>query len=301
MICMMFLFNLSFLFASLLAFAPLPALAATISFRATPESAGVGDTVRVDVLLDSVEAVNAFSGALSYNDALLMPLAVSDGGSLVNLWVTRPTVPSSATPISFAGITPGGFFGNKGVLFSILFKATQAGTATITLDGVDILRNDGAGSEETVEIQPFVLTIASGPVRTYEEPADTTPPEPFTVYVNTDPGLFDGEWYLTFAAIDKGSGIERYAIVESRPPSFVLPLFPLAWQEVTPGPYELRDQRRLSTVYIKAIDRAGNERITTFPPQQLLTSYEGAILLGILTVLALLGLMRWGRRLKHHS
>ena len=279
----------------LLLVAPVMASAATISLRATPASIGVGDTVRIDVLLDSAIATNAFSGTLSYAKTL-EPTAVSDGNSIISLWITHPTVPAMGVPITFAGIVPGGFSGDNGILFSVLFKATAAGTAQVSLgNDIEVLQNDGVGSKESVTLKPLTLSIGSQPSGGYTEPADRTPPEPFTAYLGTDPQLFGGREYLVFMAVDKGSGVDHYAVAESRVPSFLLPLLPLSWATAT-SPYVLADQNLTSTVYIKAVDRAGNERSSVFPPEHLFTGYEKAVLLGILIVLVFLWYLRWGRR-----
>ncbi len=273
------------LLISVALFFSLPATvsAATISLLATPARVGVGDVVRVSVLLDSAISTNVFSGAVAYPGALLVPIAVSDGSSLVNFWVTHPEVPAKDAPIQFAGMTPGGFSGNNGILFSILFRTKVAGTANVSLGTVEILRNDGEGGREPTTIHPLALIIGPKSSGGYTEPVDVTPPESFTAYLGTDPQLFGGRLYTAFTAVDKGSGVDRYMVAESRVPSFLFPLLPLSWNETT-SPYVLADQNQTSTVYIKAIDRAGNERLSIFPPRRLFTAYEMAVLLGILVV-----------------
>ena len=287
---------MSRLLALLFLLVPAAASAATISFRATPAHVGVGDTVRVEVLLSSAIATNAFSGTLSYSKTL-EPVAVSDGNSIISLWITHPAVSPAGAPITFAGITPGGFSGDGGILFSVLFKVTAAGAAEVSLgNDVEVLRNDGAGGKEPVTLQPLTLSVAPQSSGGYAEPADRTPPESFTVSLGTDPGLFAGRDYLVFMAVDKSSGIDHYAVAESRVPSFLLPLLPLSWRVVT-SPYVLADQNLTSTVYVKAVDRAGNERLAVFPLQHLFTVYEKAALLGILIGVALL----WQRGRRRRS
>src|SRR3989344_8072522 len=124
---------------------PIMVSAATMSFQALPTIIGAGDTVRVTVSLDSTIATNAFSGTLLYSETTLEPIAISDGNSLINMWITRPMVTSAGMPITFAGITPGGFSGSDGTLFSVLFRVKAAGTATVSLKDIEVLRNDGVG------------------------------------------------------------------------------------------------------------------------------------------------------------
>ena len=269
---------------ALVLLSPTTAVAATISVHAIPANIGVGDLVRVDVLLDSTIPTNAFSGSLRYSSATLEPVAVSDGNSIVGMWITRPSVTSADAPITFAGITPGGFSGDNGILFSILFKAKGAGTATISFQDIEVLRNDGVGGNEPTTIQPLALGIWPESFGGYAEPADQTPPEYFIALLDTDPQLFGGKAYLVFTAVDKGSGIAHYAVAESRLPSFLFSLFPLSWNEAAMSPYAIADQNLTSAVYIKAVDRAGNERLSVFPPQHLFTGYEKAALFAILIV-----------------
>ena len=277
---------------------PATVSAATVSLHATPASVGVGDTVRVDVLLDSTIPTNAFSGAVSYTRATLEPISASDGNSIINLWITHPQL--SASPISFAGVTPGGFSGNTGLLFSLLFKVKAAGTANVSLENIEVLRNDGLGTKESVTTKPLALSITPKSSGGYKEPSDNTPPEPFTAYLGNDSQLFSGKNYLVFMAVDKGSGVDHYVIAESRGPSFLVSFSPLSWHTAT-SPYVLADQNLTSTVYLKAVDRAGNERLSVFPPQHLLSTYEKVALLVILIGVALLVLIlrrKWGRRLR---
>ncbi len=289
------------LFASLLLLlVPTAVSAATISLRATPVKIGVGDTVLITMVLDSAIPTNAFSGTVQYPSTLLEPLTASDGNSIVSAWITHPTVTDAQGQVPFAGITPGGFSGTRGILFSVLFRATASGTATISVGNSEVLRNDGKGSNEPVTIQQLSLSIEPRSSGGYTEPADTTPPEPFAAYLGTDPQLLQGKAYLVFSAADKGSGIDYYAVAESRLPSFLFSLLPLSWNETT-SPYMLVDQNLTSTVYIKAVDRAGNERLSVYPPRYLFTAYEMIVLIAILIGVVFLYNRRGrGRRFKQN-
>lgn len=275
---------------------PATVSAATVSLRSTPESVGMGDVVLVSVLLDSVVPTNAFSGSILYSHTILEPVAINDGNSIINIWITRPDA-SVGDPIEFAGITPGGFSGTGGILFSVLFRATAAGRADVSFKDVEVLRNDGAGGKEPTTTRPLSLSISPSSSGGYTEPVDNTPPEAFTAYQNSDPELFDGQNYIIFTTVDKGVGIDRYAISETRLPAFLHSLFPITWNSPATSPYILSDQNLTSTVYIKAVDRAGNERISVSPPKHLFAEYEKTVLLGILIVVVLLWQMiGWGRR-----
>lgn len=279
---------------------PVVTSAATISLQATPIHVGAGDVVRVSVLLDSTIATNAFSGTLLYPAATLEPIAISDGSSIINLWITHPAVPAAGAPITFAGVTPGGFSGNAGMLLSVLFRAKAAGTAHVSLKDIEVLRNDGAGGKEPVTMKPLTLSIESSSSGGYTEPADYTPPESFTIYQGSDPELFGGLNYLVFIAVDKNSGVDHYSAAETRVPAFLIPFFSLSWSTTT-SPYVVVDQQQTSAVYIKAIDRAGNERVHVFPPQRLFTMYEKAVLMGILIAVVFLWQIVLRRRFGKNS
>jgi hypothetical protein len=285
---------------SLFLLLPTSVSAATISLRSMPTSVGVGDVIRVSVLLDSTVPTNAFSGTLLYSGTTLQPIAISDGSSIISLWIAHPSVPAAGAPITFAGITPGGFSGNDGMLFSVLFRAKATGTANISLGDIEVLRNDGVGGNEPTTAKLLAFSIGPKSSGGYTEPVDHTPPEIFTAYLGNDPQLFDGRDYLVFMAVDKSSGVDHYAVAESRVPSFLFPFFPLSWHTTATSSYVLTDQHLTSTVYIKAVDRAGNERLSIYPLRYLFTVYEMVVLLVILIGVVLLWQKnrKWGRRFR---
>ncbi len=276
---------------------PASASAAILSLQQTPSVSGVGDTVRVDILINSATPVNAYSGAVTYS-AALKPIAVVDANSIITAWVTHPSVATTAPAIAFAGITPGGFSGDKGILFSVIFRANEPGPATISVNQLQVLRNDGLGTNEPTVTVPLTFVIASTSVGSYAEPGDTVPPEPFTVYLAFEPQGQGTEAYIEFSAVDKGSGVDHYQVAETRAPPFLLWLFPLAWENISGAPYVLTDQHLTSAVYVRAVDRAGNIRLSVLPRERLLTAYEWGALAVILLLVAVLAYAKWGRRRK---
>src|SRR3989344_3194604 len=233
---------------------PFLASAATITVSMQPKKVGVGDTVRITVLLSSETPVNAFGGTLTCTQNL-SPQRVDNGNSIVSAWITNPAIED--TTIEFAGITPGGFAGIDGTLFNIQLKAEAAGEATCRFENLQILRNDGAGTEEPVTASDIHFTILAASQGSAAPLEDTESPESFLIYRGADLSLFEGQPYVTFSAHDKISGIERYEIKESR-----LPLWLLggSWDEAA-IPYEIRDTYGTSNIYVQAIDNAGNERV----------------------------------------
>ncbi|MDO8407622.1 MAG: cohesin domain-containing protein [bacterium] len=269
---------------TIVAFA-MPALtsAATLTLVPLPTHIGSGDSVQVTALIESQESVNAFSGSFEYPPSM-EPLSISDGSSIVSIWIERPTAPAAGNmsgTIRFAGVTPGGFSGTGGKLFSVVFRATTPGIATFSISDVKVLRDDGAGSSEPTSASSLTLRVATVAMGGFVAPVDTEAPEPFTPQLGEGPAPVAGQAYLAFTAADKGSGTDHYEAAETRWPTW---LAMLAWTRVD-SPYTLRDQYLTSDMYIKAVDRAGNERIAVFHRSHLLRPYEWVILCAIIVVL----------------
>ena len=262
-------------FLTLLLFlVPSAVFAATLTLTPTPASVGVGDTVLVTLLVDSTDSVNAFSGALTYPKNLV-PLSVSDGNSIVALWITPPTI--SREGIAFAGAVPGGFAGT-GKIFAVLFRATSAGAADVVLNDPKVLLNDGNGTPALVTASPLSLTVAAVSTGGYVAQKDTTAPEAFTPLLELGP---DDKYYLDFSTVDKISGVDHYEVAEHRPLSSLAPVF-----SVASSPYMLRDQYRVSDVLVRAVDASGNIRLEVYPHTHLLAPYEEALLVCILIAVA---------------
>jgi len=126
--------------------------------------------------------------------------------------------------------------------------------------------------------------------------------------VSRDPNIFDGKWFLVFATQDKGSGIDHYEVLErrelkiqklgfSKEKSLHSKFYILNPWRVAESPYLLKDQELKSYIYVKAIDKAGNERVATLSPRNLLKWYEiwwlwGIIIIGIIIIYAVWRILR---------
>lgn len=88
---------------------------------------------------------------------------------------------------------------------------------------------------------------------------DTAPPEEFEPQIGQDPTVFGGKYFLSFATIDRMSGVAHYEISETRNQKQE------AWK-VGESPYLLEDQGLRSIIKVKAVDKAGNERIAEYLP-----------------------------------
>lgn len=239
----------------------------------------------VKVSLDTKEErVNAVEGTVSFPTDLLELKEVRDGNSAINFWIEKPSE-REAGKVSFSGITTGGFSGPEMFLFSLVLRGKQAGNSALNLENVQVLANDGLGTKISTKIIPFNVSVSEG-TGTHENLAvdDTTPPESFTPFISSDPSLFDGKYFAVWSTVDKQTGIDHYEVKESR-------WFWLGGlgdeYAVHESPYLLEDQALKSRIYIKAIDKAGNERIAKIGPQNKLVWLEQGLFFGIILLICL--------------
>ena len=259
---------------------PLFAFAAEIRLDSHKVEVKTGEQFVVDVVVNSEEQLNAIEGQIVFPEGLLSVREIRDGNSVINFWVEKP---HSVLPnkILFSGITPGGWSGANNQIFAVVFEAKKDGDTLIMLQEVTALRNDGAGTKESISIRNVDIVIEPGDSKVRrEEFIDTEPPEDFTPIVSGDKNLFEGKYSLIFSAQDKGTGILRYEVKEFR---FAFLSFLSPWTR-TESPYVLKDQKLKSRVVVKSVDNSGNERISMITPRYSLSWYDYLSIFGILTL-----------------
>ena len=250
----------------------------------------VGSTFELGVFLDGQgQPIAAVESQLVLSDGLEI-VDIRDGNSTLSLWLERPQAQGST--ISFSGVIPGGFSGERGELFTVIVKATKVGEGNVASRNTQILLNDGQGTPAEVQPAPIAVSIiAEGEPTLYQEPVDIEKPEVFTPMLLEQPAL--GGWVVVFSAQDKGSGIDYYEVREGRG----------EWQR-TASPWLLQDQDLHHAITVKAVDKSGNERLARLSAPEGALWYESLIFWGIIGgVLVALGVivtMRrvWGKRLK---
>lgn len=253
------------------------ARAATFSIEMPRESIRPGDTLTANVFLDTGgEHVNAYEGTLSFPEEFLSVKSVRDGGSIITVWLERPA--SRAGGIHFSGITPGGYAGERGLIFSVVFLVKKEGGGAITLKEGRALLNTGDGAEAFVTSVPSRFSIAeSAPTGMSEEEKDTTRPENFTPIFVEGVEVFEGKKFIVFATQDKGVGMDRYEVCEGI----------IGACAVAESPHLLARQKADVLIRVKAVDGAGNERTEFLFTDSARIRYAGWILLTILMGAAL--------------
>ncbi len=278
----------------------LPVSAATLYFKPENIQIGVGETGRMELFLDSPENVNALEGKIIFPADLLEVKNLSDGNSIINLWITKPRVENNS--IIFAGIIPGGYpaFGGKILTVDFLAKKSlpagrQEAEAVLQIKEAQALLNDGKGTAASLSLKPITFEISTKPTGMgVEEMKDDIPPEDFLPSVSSDPSVFDGQYFVIFAAQDKGSGIDYYEVSEKK--GFLRPEAE-NWVKAE-SPYLLSDQKLESWIFVKAVDKKGNERIAIIHPANVIIDKTVlTIILGIsVIVLLLVGRLLWRHR-----
>ncbi|MBI5405945.1 hypothetical protein HY972_02820 [Candidatus Kaiserbacteria bacterium] len=273
--------TLIFFAFALLACVPYGAYAAEIRLDANKSEINFGEQFLIDIVLHSKESVNAIEGRLVFPQDLLSVKEIRDGNSVINFWVEKPRVDTPGI-VLFSGITPGGFSGANNNIFSVVFEAKNTGVASVALQNIKALKNDGLGTESVLSTRDTAVSIKHGDSNVRKETLiDTELPEDFNPTISSDPNLFDGKYFLVFATQDKTSGIDHYEVREGRWGFF----------REAESPYLLKYRDLNRDVYVKAVDHAGNERVAVVPARYARAPWEKSGLFAILIVLVLVALL----------
>jgi len=282
---------------ALLVFSPLTASAASIYLDPNTGTYGPGDTFEVDVRLntDSSQCINAGHIEIDYPTAALRAVDFGRGDSIFTLWIADPHIDADKGTVDFSGGTPGGYCGRipgdpslSNILGKIIFTVMSSSTKSATVhlsSSSNLYANDGLGTVITPSMSDATITIAPHALSTSnpwltEVSKDTIPPDPFDIQVESTRGVFGGRYYAVFSTVDKQSGLDHFEILEDG-----------VWKNVV-SPHELADQSLTGGVQIKAIDKAGNERLGTYvegsAPRRIYSIEDFLLPVGALIILLIL-------------
>lgn len=288
------------LFAIALVLLPTSSFAATIYLDPDTATYGRGDTFVMSVRLDNEDVcINAAEVEVSYPTDTLRAVDFSRGSSIFSLWVRDPEIDTEKGMVRFAGGIPGGYCGRipgdpviSNVLGKIIFTAVGTSAEEVRISvtpASSAYLNDGLGTEASLSLQGASLQIGPEPVLSenawlaqIEE--DKTPPDAFEVQVLSEKNVFGGKYFLVFSALDKQSGIDHFDIYERG-----------AWKRIE-SPYQLRDQALRNPVQVRAVDKAGNERLGAYDPDAVpereASPREYAFIASIVILLLVAGALR---------
>ncbi|MCE9628787.1 MAG: hypothetical protein K8Q91_02205 [Candidatus Vogelbacteria bacterium] len=251
--------NKTLYLTSLLAVFLLPVFylqALTITVQPPQQPLQVGKTSLVKILLenkDKTREINALEGKIKISSSDDV-VSIITGGSIFNLWPIKPSLDKNI--IAFAGGTQSGVFGGALNVFTIAIKPKTTEAIQLDFEGVSAYLNDGLGTKVVVAGLPVKLSVLKTPNNDDElstlVSSDDLAPQSFNIDLGKDLTLYDGKYFISFYSSDNESGIKDYEVTES------------GFETVKSGNvYVLQNQKLTSTVKVKAIDNAGNERIKT--------------------------------------
>jgi hypothetical protein len=117
----------------------------------TPYDSGktlaVGDTATIDLDINATVPINAMGVSIIYPQDSLEVVSLSKERSFLNLWTQDTTLKEGIGELDFSGGTTqsGGVTGTSTAL-TLTVRAKKAGSATISVDNVEVLAADNKGT-----------------------------------------------------------------------------------------------------------------------------------------------------------
>jgi hypothetical protein len=237
------------------------------------------------------ECINAVDAVLHYSDNI-QPVDISIGQSIFNVWLEQPTINKEERTITFAGGIPNGYCGRvdgdprlTNILTEIVFRSPglQIGGSDHPEARIEfapetqVLLNDGLGTRAELVTLPATYTLLKDPSSELKDDwrlevrNDNLPPEEFSIGLERDDITYSGKHYIVFSTTDKQTGLSHYEVMEE--PVLEFSKFKwgatgVPWVRVDANQYVLKDQTLNSIIRVKAIDKAGNEYVATFIPDE---------------------------------
>lgn len=260
--------------------------AASVSLVPSSKTLGLQEQFYVDVMLDTEGIlVNGFEGSVNFEKDNISFVRAEEGSSMVNLWVTKPTL--DGNKVKFSGIISNGFDGVidpfnpkvklPGSMIRLVFMAKNPSTSIISSSNAYVTLNDGLGTVVNIPNSDISLLIENrqNPY-IYKTTNDVTPE--IDAYVIRDPNLFNNKYTLVFDAKDRQTGIKEVLVKEGR----------RDWKKAE-SPYLLEDQSRHSLIAIQATNYSDASVSMSIEgiPRKLISPLSVSIVLFVLIILLL--------------
>ncbi len=156
-----------------------PSAASAASLYLSPANGTykVGQTFTVGVYVNSDQAVNAYSGTITFPEDQVEVTGLAKTG-ITSLWVQDPSYSNGRGTANFEGIVLNpGFTGNGGKIITLTFKAKKAGTVPVRFTDGTVLANDGEGTNILAGFGHGTFAVIDGATAT-SPPAAGQPAEP---------------------------------------------------------------------------------------------------------------------------
>lgn len=272
-------------------------------FKPESDKMAPNQSFKINFLLDAGGSdVNVVSGKVIFPSDILEFERTEEGKSIINYWVEKPKA-ESGSQIVFSGGLSGGFSGDNGLLFSVVFRAKEDSlhkSGKISAGDMQIFLNDGRGTRVDADAAPFNFTVTAeeiGETGIVEKINDVDSPQDFIPFIARNPSLFDNRWFAAFYARDEETGIDHYEVWESNKKYDINNIGNAEknkWVK-TESPHLLENQKLQNYIYVKAVDKAGNEKVRVIPPaKNNLAKYKNAVIaMMIIALLVLMSLFIW--------
>jgi len=286
--------------------------AAELYLKSSQDSYFPNAIFKVEIHLDVMngENVTAVEGNIKYNPQDLTAIEFLKGNSILT-FVEEPKINREEGIVTFSGIIPGGYNGRlpgdpgeSNLLGTIVFKALKTTNAQ-TL--IEITKNSkilvNAGEELKTNLIFKSLTVAINPQKVVFNPLnelekikeeDKIPPEEFKPEIVK----INGQYFLVFNTQDKQSGIDHYEVTTLKENLLGQVKF-INNFKVGESPYPLKETDLDKVIEVKAIDKAGNERIAILYRQTQIKWYQNYWLWGIILVLIIIFASIIYRKFRH--
>lgn len=152
-------FLLFFIFAL-----PFSVRAASLTISPSSSSYEVGDTVTLKVIVNSDQSINAISGSVKFPEILSVE-SISKAGSVLNFWVTEPSISKSLNTANFEGVSLTGFLGSYGDVVTIRLRAISEGSGSISISNGQVLANDGNGTDLNASLGKASINIKKAQIK----------------------------------------------------------------------------------------------------------------------------------------
>ncbi len=256
-----------------------------------------GDSFMVAVKIDTEgECINTIEANLNFSQEVFQAIDFSKGESIITLWVKPPTIEQDSGLISFSGGIPGGYCGRVPgdpgisnivgeIIFRVVSRAVPRSSAQVVFqDDSQVFLNDGLGTKANLSTQGAVFDIVgvSGLIKDEwkkELEKDEILPEPFEIEIHKEEIVFNNKYFITFLTTDKQTGLDHFEIKEGKG----------GWI-IRDSPYLLQDQNLRGIIKVKAVDKAGNERVAEYTPPALREAFP---LWGVVVVVIGIGVVLW--------
>lgn len=232
----------------------------------TPTEIIDNNKIIVPIYVDTEnESLNTFEVKIQISNNLIFRNYL-EKNSIISLWVERPNIENNV--ITFSGIIPGGFIGKKGKLIDLIFEFKNDNNNNYQIKFLPISQvflNDGYGTKVIPKVSSYFLSFPKTKIN-QSFLVDNYQPDHFNIYLQKNKDFFNNRYFIVFNAKDRQSGIAYYEVAEIQ--SYI-PLKienPLYFKK-SESPYVLNDQSLRSYVYVRAVDKFGNQRIEVLKPQ----------------------------------